>query len=55
MLGEIGGGDEAQEAMDSEKQTEGFAGEVSEGLGKPGNGYYGGHILHGALGVVHKQ
>ena len=25
------------------------------GLGEPGGGYYGGHILHGALGVVHKQ
>ena len=24
------------------------------GLGEPGGGYYGGHILHGALGVVHK-
>ena len=24
-------------------------------LGEPGGGYYGGHILHGALGVVHKQ
>ena len=25
------------------------------GLGEPGGGYYGGHVLHGALGVVHKQ
>ena len=24
-------------------------------LGEPGGGYYRGHILHGALGVVHKQ
>ena len=24
-------------------------------LGEPGGGYYGGHVLHGALGVVHKQ
>ena len=23
-------------------------------LGEPGGGYYGGHILHGALGVLHK-
>ena len=41
--------------MDSEKQTEGFRGEDSGGLGEPGGGYYGGHVLHGALGVVHKQ
>ena len=41
--------------MDSEKQTEGFGGEGSRGLGEPGGGYYGGHVLHGALGVVHKQ
>ena len=25
------------------------------GLGEPGGGYYGGHVLHGALGVVYKQ
>ena len=25
------------------------------GLGEPGGGYYGGHVLHGTLGVVHKQ
>ena len=25
------------------------------GLGEPGGGYYGGHALNGALGVVHKQ
>ena len=24
-------------------------------LGEPVGGYYGGHIWHGALGVVHKQ
>ena len=24
-------------------------------LGEPGGGYCGGHILHGALGMVHKQ
>ena len=41
--------------MDSEKQTEGFGGEEGGGLGEPSGGYYGGHILHGALGVVHKQ
>ena len=38
--------------MDSEKQYEGFEGAGGE---KIGGGYYGGHILHGALGVVHKQ
>ena len=37
--------------MDSEERTEGFGEEV----GEPGGGYYGGHILHGALVVVHKQ
>ena len=41
--------------MDSEKQSEGFDGEGGRRLGEPGGGYYGGHILHGALGVVHKQ
>ena len=25
------------------------------GRGEPGGGYCGGHALHGALGVVHKQ
>ena len=38
-----------------EKQTEGFGGERGEGLGDPGGGYHGGHVLHEALGVVHKQ
>ena len=41
--------------MDSEKQTEGLGVERGEGLGEPNGGYYGGHVLHGALGVVHKQ
>ena len=40
--------------MDFEKQTEGFGGR-QWGLGEPGGGYYGGCVLHGALGVVHKQ
>ena len=40
--------------MDSEKQTEGLEGR-GWGMGDPGGGYYGGHVLHGALGVVHKQ
>ena len=34
--------------MDSEKQTEGFGGERVGGLGEPGGGYYGGHVLHEA-------
>ena len=41
--------------MDSEKQSEGF--EVVGGwweVGVPGGGYYRGHRLHGALGVVQK-
>ena len=42
-------------AVDSEKQTEGFGGEGDEELGEPGGGYQGGHVLHGALGVLHKQ
>ena len=25
------------------------------GLGEPGGGYSGGHVFHGALGVVHKR
>ena len=41
--------------MDSEKQTEGFGGEEGRELGEPGGGYEEGHVLHGALGVVHKQ
>ena len=41
--------------MDSEKQTEGFGGDRGRGLGEPGDGYFGGHILHGALRVVHEQ
>ena len=32
-----------------------FRREGCGGLGEPGGGYYGGHVLHGALGVVHKQ
>ena len=35
--------------MDSEKQTEGFGGEGGEGMGEPGGGHYGGHVLHGVL------
>ena len=54
-LREIGRGDELGETMDSEKQSEGFGGEGGGRLGKPGGGFYGGHVLHGALGVVHKQ
>ena len=40
--------------MDSGKQSGGFEGAGGR-LGEPGGGYYGGHVLHGALGVVHKQ
>ena len=38
-LGEIGGGDEARETVDSEKQTEGFRRERVGGTGWPGDGY----------------
>ena len=41
--------------MDSEKQSEGFGGAGSRRLGGPDGRYCGGHVLHGALGVVHKQ
>ena len=41
--------------MDSEKQSNGFEGVVGGRLGEPDDVCYGGHILHGALGVVHKQ
>lgn len=41
--------------MDSKKLIEGFGEERGRGLGEPGGGYYGGHILHGALGMMHKQ
>ena len=41
--------------MGFEKQTDGFRGEGGMGMCEPGGGYYGGHALHGALGVVHKQ
>ena len=54
-MGEIGRGDEPWEIVDSEKQSEGFEGVGGGKLGEPGGGYYGGHVLHGALGVVHKQ
>ena len=40
--------------MDSEEQSEGFEGGDGR-LGEPGGGYYGGHVLHGTLGVVQKQ
>ena len=54
-LREIGTGGKPLETMDSEKQPEGFE-EVEGGrLGEPGGGDYGGHGLHGALGVVPKQ
>ena len=49
------GADEAWETVDSEKQTEGFGGEGGGWLGELGGGYWGGHVLHGALGVVHEQ
>ena len=41
--------------MDSEKQSERFEGVGSGRLGEPGGGYYRGHRLHGALGVVQIQ
>ena len=41
--------------MDSEELTKGFGEEGGGRLGEPRGGYCGGHILHGALGVVHKQ
>ena len=37
------------------RNKQGFGGERGGELGEPRGGYYGGHILHGALGVVHKQ
>ena len=40
--------------MDSEKQSEGFEGARGVRLGEPGGGYWRGHRLHGALGVVQK-
>ena len=43
------------ERLDSEKQTGGFGRERGGGLSEPGGGYYGGHVLHETLGVVHKQ
>ena len=54
-LREIGGGDEPRETMDSEKQSEGFKGVGGWRLGEPGGGYWRGHGLNGALGVVQKQ
>ena len=36
-------------------KLKGFGWEKGQGFGEPGGGYYGGHVLHGALGVVHKQ
>ena len=54
-LWEIGRGDEPRETMDSEKQSEGFGRFWDRRLGEPGGGYYGGHVLHGALGMVHKR
>ena len=41
--------------MDSEKQSEGSEGVGGGRLGEPGGGYWRGHVLHGALGVVQKQ
>ena len=41
--------------MDSEEVAEGFGGKGGGRLGEPGDGYCRGHVLHGALGVVHKQ
>ena len=41
--------------MDSEKQSEGFEGAGVWEVGVPGGGYYRGHCLHGALGVVQKE
>ena len=38
--------------MDSEKQSDGFGGARVGRLGERGGGYYGGHVLHGTLGVV---
>ena len=41
--------------MDSEKQSESFEGAGGGRLGEPGGGYWRGHGLHAALGVVQKQ
>ena len=40
--------------MDSEKQSEGFEVAGWWEVRVPGGGYYRGHGLHGALGVVQK-
>lgn len=37
------------------KQIEGFGGKGGVGLGDPGGGFYVGHTLCGALGVVYRQ
>ena len=37
------------------KNNDSFEGAGGGRLGEPGGGYYGGHALHGALGVVQKQ
>ena len=38
-----------------EKLSEGFEGVQGGRLGEPGGGYWRGHGLYGALGVVQKQ
>lgn len=48
-------GETNYERLWTQKQTEGFGGKGGRGLGEPGGGNYGGHILHSALGVVYKQ
>ena len=40
--------------MDSKKQSEGFEKAGGGRLGETGGGYWGGHGLHGALGVTQK-
>ena len=54
-LREIGGGDEHERLRTLKNNLRDLKGWGCGMLGEPGGGYYGGHVLHGALGMVHKQ
>ena len=48
-------GETNREKLWTLENNQGFGGQEGGRLSEPCGGYYGGHVLYGALGVVYKQ